>query len=455
MKNRTNLLVSGFISLLSLLFFFLITARAFAKEVLVDRLDIRNELVSMLADYYWVDQLSRHPLDNTTPGQSEEYSIYRSLYDRDDDQISDADMWLFASVADVEIDIPADTESKQIDTDRVKEVLNSYNDAVGELEKDINHYCNYHFVIRPYITEMKLFYYDLIGWNMAYARNLNDFYLLKSGYTNYAQPFYSSGAYDTAVIDLAEKYGASYLYVQYPFRVEPDDELVPYGAESNQNENADMRIEAMRRDGISVLDLRSGLKEQGWDPHEGFYLTDGHWKTESAFLSAGIIAAYLSENYSGFTYHTEYHDESSYNVERIRLNNPMIWETVDLYMPRFDTDFRLIKINSDIGKDKEITGPFSESLYDLNKADSDRFANVLSVYSSSNIGSSSFVEITNRMDDTHYGTVLIISNSYSWHLIPYLAMECDKIYFLSNGEKEITERFLSYVKPDIVIETGL
>ena len=109
-------------------------------------------------------------------------------------------------------------------------------------------------------------------------------------------------------------------------------------------------------------------------------------------------------------------------------------------------------VEEDKEGDRELEGEFTKSLFDLERAGHDRFSHVLSAYSASNISLSSFEEIVNEMDGDHHGTILYVSNSFSWHVIPYLAMECDKVYFLHIDEKDHADEVIRMLQPDIVIE---
>ncbi len=56
------------------------------------------------------------------------------------------------------------------------------------------------------------------------------------------------------------------------------------------------------------------------------------------------------------------------------------------------------------------------------------------------------------MSGEHHGTVIVFSNSYSWHMLPYLAMEFDRLYFIHTDMKESAEIYLDALHPDLVIE---
>jgi len=436
MKRNCVCVTSFAVTITCILSFLLIFSRLFAKEVLVDALDIRNEKVSLIADYTWGDQLSKHPEKHDSPGYSDEYKMIRNVYD-----------------AAIKRDLVTEEDGIVEDNSKPATFIRKYESIVNEFKADINNYCNHHFILRPYLTDIKLACSRMLKWNMAFARNDGDEYMLHNGVVDKAVAENSSEIdADLSVKEAADKYGVNYIYLQYPYRVNSSDIYVPFGAANYSNENADKYLQSMRNSGANVLDMREELEKIGWDNHEGYYLTDSHWKTYSGFEAAGIIGKYLADNYDGFVYHPEYHDESSYLIKSVNSNNPMIREKVDLYLPEFDTKLRYICLEDDKSNDVELEGEFEDTFFDMTKAEEGRFSNVLSAYSASNVGTSLLTVFQNEMDYDHYGTVLYISNSFSWHIIPYLAFDCDKVVFLHIDAKESAAGIMEQIRPDVVIE---
>jgi len=437
MKKYHSAIAATAITIISLMSFILIFARLLAKEILVDALDISNETISFIADYTWGDQLSRHPQKKEAKGFSEDYSEIRKIYD--------------------ETILVNQTEGDEIpnsvDTSEDKSFLEKYKSDISELKSNINKYCNNHFIIRPYLTDIKLACSRMVGWNMAFARNDGDEYMLHNGVVDKAVTKNNTTCVpDISIKEAADKYGVQYIYLQYPYRVKSLDSNIPFGVENWSNENADKYLESMRLSGARILDLRKELENSGWDAHEGYYLTDKHWTTYSGFLSAKVISKYFADNLEGFTYHPEYHDESSYVIESVELNNPMIRENVDLLLPGFDVEFRYICLEENRDDDLELVGGFTDSVFDMTKAETGRFSNVLTAYSVSRVGASFLTETKNEMNYDHPGTVLFISNSFSWYIIPYLALDCDKVIFLHIDAKECAPDIIERVRPDVVIE---
>ena len=427
---------------LMMISFVMIISRFLAKEILVDRLDVRNEFVSMLADYYWGDQLSDHPVDNMYPGISEHYTELRNLYDKAHEDNGDSD----------EDDTEVSSENGQPFYGS-SALVTKYVDITNEFEGDVNNYCNYHFLLRPYLTDFKLACYDAAGWNMAFARRDNEEFMMHNGVIYQAMQFHDDEDVDISVKVTADENDVPYLFIQHPYRLSREDSYVPYGVDNYYNDNIDNRL-SMRRDmGVDVMDLRSKLYESGWDNHEGFYLTDNHWKTDTGFLAAKLISEYLALHYDGYVCNEAMHDPNNYSIVGVDLNNPMISENVNIYIPDFDTAFQVTRIMSDETKDTEKNGTFGDTIYESERMEEGHFSNVLTVYSTSNVGSG-LTEIVNNMDTDHYGTVMYISNSFSWHVIPYLAMDCDRVYYVPFADKEKISEYVAVIQPDLIIEAS-
>ncbi len=443
MKDRFYHVCMMVITALLMLSFVMIVSRLMAKEILVDRLDVRNEFVSMLADYYWGDQLSLHPDDNLYPGSSDQYMVLRELYDKDYDDKSD-------DMEDTDVtDMPENNQPFYGSS----ALVTKYVDVANEFESDMNHYCNYHFIFRPYLTDFRLACYDAAGWNMAFARNDNEEFMMKNGVIYQAMNLHDNEEIDIIVRNAADENGVPYLFIQHPYRLSREDGYVPYGVDNYYNDNIDNKLSSMREMGIDVMDLRSELYNSGWDNHEGFYLTDNHWKTDTGFLAAKLISEYLASHYDGFVCNEYTHDPENYSIVAVDLNNPMIRENVNIYLPDFDTSFQMIRITDDKTKDTEKIGAFRDTVFESRRMEEGRFSNVLTVYSASNVGSE-LTEITNNTNTKHYGTVMYISNSFSWHIIPYLAMDCDRVYYVPFTDREKSSEYVAVLRPDLIIEAS-
>lgn len=435
MIKRIDAVMAGMITTICIVAFVLISIRLFAKEVLVDAIGIRNETISFLADFTWGDQLSKYQEKQISSEFTDEYYEIREIYDS---AILNSDN---------------ENENESTAGDEKRSVLNRYEKVVSEVKSDINDYCNRHFILRPYLTDIRIKANSLLHWDMAYARNDGDEYMLHNGVVDRAvSKAKTQQTPDLSVKNAADKNNARYIYLQFPYRVTHSDSYVPYGAENKSNENADDYLDLLRANGVTVLDLRKELESIGWDNHEGYYLTDSHWTTDTGFKASGIISKFLSDNCDEFVYYPKHHDAASYEITSVDLKNPMVRERVNLYLPGFDANLRFICLEDEKEYDIESVGGFTESIFDMKKAEPGHFSNVLSAYSVSMVGKSLLTETKNEGAQAKTGTVLFISNSFSWYIIPYLALDCDKVVFLHIDARDCAAGVIEELKPDVVIE---
>lgn len=400
--------------------------RIAAKKILIGKLGIENYVTCALADYNWGDRLERVWVEKDENREKPE------------------------RLAELETVLSGAPQAENTQTEEAQDgVLQSFKNKVMAAEDDIEKYCNDKFLLYTPMRKFSNNFDRLAGWKLAYARTEGTTYTLNTGFDYQAVKEKEMSAYAENILaeaDAAEHAGIPFLYVQYPYRVDEENSQVPWGADSYENENADAVLEQLRGASVDTLDLREALNEAGWDNNTGFYETDGHWTTRSGFESAGILADYLNTQY-GFSYDPYYFEESSYKVQTYSLNNPSITEQVELFLPAFDTDFLVM----DAYRDESYEGAFRQSCFDLTKADTDEYSTVLTAYSASRIRNSYLFEYQNRRQTNNDKRILLCSNSFCWHLVPYLALDTDTVDYVYNITPEQMSYYIETLSPDLVI----
>lgn len=91
---------------------------------------------------------------------------------------------------------------------------------------------------------------------------------------------------------LKEK-GIPFLYVQAPYKVDINNEMVPKGVQNCTNDNLDQFVDALNQNGVETLDLRNWISLDQKQINQYFYVTDHHWNSEGAFVGFQKIAAYI------------------------------------------------------------------------------------------------------------------------------------------------------------------
>lgn len=415
----------------------MVSARIFAKKVLIGKLGIKNYITCTLADYNWGDRLERMTLAETitSTGQIPEAGKSEQLLELER-VLEGAPQQENAGVADAE-------------TGDENTLLTRYTDKVQAVENDIENYCNEKFLLYRQMRGISSGFDAIADWKLAYARKTGSTYTLSTGYDYQAVEETDLTEYAENVMkqqEIAEDAGVEFLYVQYPYRVDESNSQVPWGASSYENANVDRMLAQLSDASVDVLDLREMLPEVGWDYNSGFYDTDGHWTTRSGFLSAGIVADYLNTNY-GFAYDEAYFDEINYDVSSYSVNSYMVDEEVELFLPDFGTKLSVL----DAYRDVEYQGTFAEACFDMTKADTTEYSSVLTAYSASRIRNSYLFEYHNELTVNNQKRILITSDSFSWHLIPYLALDTEYVDYVYKMTPEQMEYYIEELKPDMVI----
>lgn len=106
--------------------------------------------------------------------------------------------------------------------------------------------------------------------------------------------------------------GTKLLYVQAPYKVNQENNELPYGLEDYPNKNADKLLEGLTKLNIDFIDLREVLSNNFLDYKSLFYNTDHHWTTETAFFSYQYLLDYMEKNY-GFQYNKQTYNGANYN----------------------------------------------------------------------------------------------------------------------------------------------
>ncbi len=404
----TSILVIGFI-----IFF----ARFSAKMVLVNKLHMNSGLLQEVAGYTLGDWLGMQTIQEENQVSSE-YQKY--------------------------VDI--NSQMLQITSDEQETAA-----AEESMKQRLETYCNEKFAFYPSLKTLKQSYDRLIGWDIAYARADGAPYDLENGYTWMASE-YKPTAGNARVAEmtergrLCERNGVQFLYVQLPNRISVDEKEVPLGVSEHTNDNINAVIDGLKEEQTACYDLRQSMYAKGWNPKDGYYLTDGHWTPESGFAAAGCLAECLNENYR-MKFDTGLFDENRYLTETYSLQNLSNHESVSILYPEFETNLRFC----DFMRDGEYSGDFEAACIDKSMMDTVFRKRVLDVYSASRIRNTTLGMIENLDEVNNDTEILFYVNSMSWYLVPYLSLDLKRAYFTTGTTPEQMEYLVEQLQPDMVI----
>lgn len=299
------------------------------------------------------------------------------------------------------------------------------------------------------------------------ARVINERYRLDNGHLTYviAERNVENIAQNTVDFRNAlEEQGVPMVYVNTPFKIHPTDKQLPASVQDYSNENADRFLEYLRKENVTVLDLRESIAKNDLDHYDMFYKTDHHWKAEAGLWAAGEIESFLSAMDAGYKDEDAVLDPSNYAYEvheNIFLGTAGK-RTGSMYAgkddftvitPNFETDLSLSAEYAD-GKVRR-EGNFEDVFIvrELLHSDDIFLSNVYSTYCG--IGFRQ-MEIYNHNAETGtQGTskkLLIIRDSFSDVLIPFLSLNYERLDVLDL--RGFTGDLIDYIEkacPDMVL----
>ena len=269
----------------------------------------------------------------------------------------------------------------------------------------------------------------------------------------YAPP--TAQAENTAALaQYLEELGVPFLAVTAPEKIPPDSDQLPAGVNEYGNDYADAFLDLASQAGVGTFDLRPAFLESGrWE--DLFFVTDHHWNADGAFLAYQTLAAELEERY-GFSTDPAYTDPDSYErtvYEDLFLGSQgkrvgSLYAGADdftVYTPKFDTSFTYTIPALDTVR----TGSFQQALcFPEHIQQRDWFnGNPYVYYSGGDFGISTIV----NENDPDGPTVVLLRESFSCALAPFLALSCGKLVTIDlryfEGDLPST---LAQLQPDLV-----
>lgn len=271
----------------------------------------------------------------------------------------------------------------------------------------------------------------------------NYVYKMDNGQLTFAYPTYKI----TGIIEqfnglkkVCDELGTELLYVQWPFKVDKYNNLLPHRKEDDANKNADRLLAGLRQNQIATLDYREVLHERhgsGEAYSSLFFNTDHHWKTETAFEAYTDLVKYLGANY-GYEYNPMIVDKNNFIFECVEdcftgsqaNRTGRFYGGVDDFTyvyPAFETDFVWEKYGKTLKKLLTRKGSFRETLFfETVKEDPD----IAKPYRDNCYfnGNPALVRITNN--NVEKGKILFVCDSYSKPVVSFLSLAIHHLEFM-------------------------
>ncbi len=260
------------------------------------------------------------------------------------------------------------------------------------------------------------------------------------------------------------KSGIPFLYFYAPMKECALDNELPNGIVSYTNEKIDTYLDVMNSFQMDYVDLRKNLHNDNLDHYEMFYVTDHHWTVEAGLWAASKIAQEVNSRF-GFSMRDPY-DVGEYNL--VKYENAefgsmgkgvtkYVAQSEDFIIPypAFETKYRLEIPNKEI----DVTGSFEEIFIDhegLQKiVEQKGYTDSGSAYGQILYGNPPYQKITS-LNNPDGPKVLMIRDSFSIVVAPYLAESCSELLMLDTRPDNgyFTGSIISCIEefnPDIVL----
>lgn len=255
--------------------------------------------------------------------------------------------------------------------------------------------------------------------------------------------------------------GVPILYVQPPTKYIDGYTEFPATLHDQSAVNVEQTASLLAEAGVPYLNLREQAEQDGLDKDSMFYVTDHHWRVETAFWAWGQTVAKLNEEFGwdldADGYYTDLANWQATTWEQNFLGSQgrrvgRFYGGLDdftLLTPNFDTNFA-VTINQRDGEVVEKSGSFDEVLLDWDMLNSkDVYTNRYGAY----WGADYPVVLADNLQNDDGKTVLIIKDSYSLPYGAFFATMVDKLYMVDLRYFDIEDLadYIGEISPDLIL----
>lgn len=300
----------------------------------------------------------------------------------------------------------------------------------------IDEHANHQLPYRARLVEAANTYESRIGWNLAGAAEYNNAVDMEEGYLVNFSPWtdvYGNAWHVADFKGYLDTLGIPLLFVQLPGKIDIHDtemnEVVDF-----YNSNADRLIDVMQKYGVDVLDLRRNIEVRGHEYQALFFNTDHHWRPETGLWAARTIAEELKKNY-GLAVDPSLLADDNFRkdiFERWFLGSlgkkltlaRAVPDDFTLLYPTFPVDWTL-RIPS---LEMDQRGGF-DIIYDYAQVEPKDLYNKdpYGAYMHSSGTDHGFVQIENHAVPAEGSHVLMLGDSFSNTILPFLGLEMERI----------------------------
>lgn len=243
--------------------------------------------------------------------------------------------------------------------------------------------------------------------------------------------------------------GTLLIYAQPPYTCSKYDTELPAGVEDYGNDNLDRMVEQLRNQGVSTIDFRETMHDEGINQYDLMYKTDHHWTTEAGFYAYTKLEQEINA-YTGCQI-----DNTIDSIDNYEIKTYKNWHlgsrgqrTGKLYAGIDDFDLIIPKFDTAIEDSYGNKGTVIDRIIDMDALEK---KDNTSRYTYDNVYGKSCDAFTNLKSKNDV-TVLMISDSFSKVVNPYLIMQYKHFYWLPDQDvSTITPEYIEKINPDVVI----
>ena len=239
----------------------------------------------------------------------------------------------------------------------------------------------------------------------------------------------------------------------------------PAGTENYIAENCQEYLGYLKDRNVPYLEIRELMEEQGISEEDAFFVTDHHWRPNTAFWATGEICKALNKMY-GYTYDNAIFDLKNYNIKTYEnwflgsqgkkvgtdftVNRA---DDIDLITPKFETNLTVAQPLRNSSK----TGTFTETLISMSYITTKDYYkyNPYAMYT----GGDFHIQTIENHNNPDGPDVLVIRDSFACASTPFLALTARNTHILDlrnyagmyGPRVESVQKYIDEMDPDYVI----
>ena len=249
--------------------------------------------------------------------------------------------------------------------------------------------------------------------------------------------------------DELEARGIAFLFVEPPFKVNPEDPQMPAGETDFTNRNIDMFLAELAAQNVPAMDLRAQIRADGLDYYSLFYGSDHHWTVPAGFYGARQIMDWL-EQATGKEIPDAVQDPASYRSEYYEDQFVGTWalRTGEIFGGRDDFEILLPEFETRLKETAEgREGTFTEILMHTEPLE-EKTPKPLTAYAE--VLDDASLSTTNLLAENDM-KVMFISDSFGLATGPYLALGVQDLIWVSSYDPAGVAAAVEAVQPDAVV----